>query len=151
MGCLAVIYYAVVLIIAAIPLVMGGAGTFIGIVIIGGAIALHIAVATAEEPAEQAEGGRAHGRYEASSRDRAQHFPPAPSVAPQAPWLPGRVPVEVVGETYRQDSFREIFRGRPWAGEGGDMKTGPATLTLDSGNPYDANAVAVWFEGHHVG
>lgn len=57
--------------------------------------------------------------------------------------------VEVVGESYRLESFEAIFRraGKPLGG----TVMRQAHLTAEPENPYDRHAVQVSIEGHQVG
>ncbi|GGM23997.1 hypothetical protein ACFQBY_18810 [Promicromonospora citrea] len=81
----------------------------------------------------------------------AEHVPPCPTGDPVDPWTTATGYAEVVGETFRQDAIRRVFAGTRVRSDAGAELLGQALLSDDSGNPHDSNAVAVWFEGEHVG
>jgi hypothetical protein len=64
--------------------------------------------------------------------------------------LEGHDDLEVVGESYRQDSLWRVVGGRhrPEVHVRMDVY---AMLLAEDGNPYDANAVSVWIDGLMVG
>lgn len=80
-----------------------------------------------------------------------EHAPPRPTGEPIDPWTTKTVYAEVAGETYRQDAIRRVFTGTRFGSDAGAELVGRALLSDDSANPYDGNAVAVWFNGEHVG
>ncbi|MFI2488519.1 HIRAN domain-containing protein [Promicromonospora kroppenstedtii] len=80
-----------------------------------------------------------------------EHAPPRPTGEPIDPWTTKTVYAEVAGETYRQDEIRRVFAGTRYESDAGAEIMGQALLSDDSANPYDGNAVAVWFNGEHVG
>ena len=61
----------------------------------------------------------------------------------------GSETLEVVGESYRQDNLWRAV-GIPMTGKRVNCKT-VAVLVPETGNQHDANAVAVWIKGLHVG
>jgi hypothetical protein len=62
----------------------------------------------------------------------------------------GSEDVEVVGESFYQDSLWKLVGGRSQSGERVRQETF-AMLVAEVGNPYDSNAVAVWIDGYKVG
>jgi Protein of unknown function (DUF4236) len=67
--------------------------------------------------------------------------PPSPVLA----WLPGRVDVQVSGETFHSAAIREACRSsRPGAPD-------VAVLVAEPGNPHDHSAIAVHVNGFHAG
>jgi hypothetical protein len=63
----------------------------------------------------------------------------------QLVWLPGRIEVQVAGESFHQDAI-ETVEGR----RSPDSPL-PAVLVPEPGNPHDSHAVAVYVDGEHVG
>ena len=57
--------------------------------------------------------------------------------------------LEVVGESYRQEGLWGVVGQRPTNQR--VHHEAVALLVPETGNPYDANAIAVWIAGHHVG
>lgn len=81
-----------------------------------------------------------------------QHYPARPSLPPFDVGKARGEVIEVVGEYYRQDAFHKIialnvleYTGDRYSGRGTFL------LTDDSTNPYDSNAIALWFAGEHIG
>jgi hypothetical protein len=62
----------------------------------------------------------------------------------------GSQDVEVVGESFYQDSLWKLAGGRPPSGERVRHEVF-AILVAEVGNPHDANAIAVWINGRKVG
>ena len=62
----------------------------------------------------------------------------------------GSEDVEVVGESFYQDNLWKLAGGRSQSGERVRQEIS-AMLVAEVGNPYDANAVAVWINGRKVG
>lgn len=152
MACLIIIAYPVVVIGLAIAVgQVPEVGPLLSLLVLG--LGAYIAIKVLRSPDGE---GAGDGNPAATSRravpKRSQgHHPTPPSEDPAHPWAPARIPVEVVGETFRPDSFRAIFQGQHWTGDGGAEVKGVAALVRDPENPHDANAVAVWFWGQHVG
>lgn len=59
--------------------------------------------------------------------------------------------MEVAGEWYRAENLRALFAQHAQISASGTEIRLPAVLVPDSGNPYDANAVAVFVDNLHVG
>lgn len=61
--------------------------------------------------------------------------------------------MEVKGTFARTPNVRRLLSKHPgWRSEdGAERRDVPVTLVPDPGNPYDANAVAVFMDDHHVG
>jgi tetratricopeptide (TPR) repeat protein len=60
-------------------------------------------------------------------------------------WLPGRIEVQVAGESFHQDAIHAVEEYSP---PGSPLV---AVLVPDPGNAHDSNAVAVHVNGEHVG
>jgi tetratricopeptide (TPR) repeat protein len=60
-------------------------------------------------------------------------------------WLPGRMEVQVAGESFHQDAIHAV---EEHSSPGSPLV---ADLRPDPGNPHDSNAVAVYVNGEHVG
>jgi hypothetical protein len=60
-------------------------------------------------------------------------------------WLPGRIEVQVAGESFHQDAIHAVEERSP---PGSPLV---AVLVPDPGNAHDSNAVAVYVNGEHVG
>ena len=71
-------------------------------------------------------------------------------VAPTDIVYEGSEPLEVVGESYRQDDLWKLVGGRRRADDW-IRHAAVAVLVAELDNAYDANAVAVWIQGCHVG
>ncbi|MEW6880766.1 HIRAN domain-containing protein [Trueperella pyogenes] len=67
-------------------------------------------------------------------------------------WTPRSTQIEVVGEAYRNDSYREIFRGvREFKHAEGAELEAQLTLIPDPDNPHDRMAVGVWYKNYLLG
>lgn len=86
-------------------------------------------------------------------QSREPEYQPAPrTVTPTRIWSPNRIRIEAVGETFRQDAYRNIFDGRPaFNSENGAEIYGELILIPDPANPHDHKAVAVWYQDNHIG
>ena len=68
----------------------------------------------------------------------------------QAQLLDGRVDLDVVGESYRQENLWQLAGGRRNRKERVRVAV-CAVLVPEADNPYDSNAVSVWVDGLKVG
>lgn len=83
---------------------------------------------------------RSRARTESSSRPR-----PRDTSQGQVVWLPGRVEVQVAGESFHEDAIAAVDESRP----PGSLLD--AVLVPEPDNPHDSNAVAVYINSEHVG
>ncbi len=74
--------------------------------------------------------------------------PKPPRLEPWVVWRGGSWPMEVVGESHRQDALAAICGGH--SRDGHDLEC-VARLVPDPKNPYDSKAVKVTIQGYHVG
>lgn len=151
MGCLVIIAYPIVVIGLAIGVgQIPEVGPLLSLIVLG--LGAYIAIKGLRSPRGDSGASGSAGSAVGPSPNRTKgHRPTPPSEDPAHPWAPARIPVEVAGEAFRPESFRAIFQGHHWTGDGGAEVKGVAALTRDTENPYDSNAVAVWFWGQHVG
>lgn len=83
---------------------------------------------------------------------KSKALPPAAGPATHQPRIRGngKFEVEVVGESFYTEAFRELFAAQVRADAEDDLVL-DATLVLEDDNPHDSNAVAVYIRGRKVG
>ncbi len=86
-------------------------------------------------------------------QSKKNHRSPAPTGRAVESWAPTSVYTAVVGEAYRDDEIRSLFRKRGLRipQEGRQLDDATAHLEPDPTNPFDRQAVSVWVDGCMVG
>lgn len=91
-------------------------------------------------------------RRKGTSQDPDWYEPHPPQGRPTRIWSNNSQRIEVVGEAYHGESYRQIFRNMPGfrSGAGAELRT-ELVLAPDPSNPFDSNAVGVWASQNLIG
>lgn len=81
-----------------------------------------------------------------------EYSPQPPTGVPTRVWANKSTRIEVVGETFYEDSYRAIFKNDPsFKTYSGTERFTELVLAPNPDNPHDRYAVSVWADGYQIG